>query len=1025
MKNLVRRSIVIPAGNERGVALITTILVIALMSALMIGFTTVVMSDQQYRLIDRDRAKAFYGAESGIEKLTSDLANLFFITAAPTPAQIAALATTPPVIADISFTTSGTGTAYGATYLGASTGPIATGTYAGLVALKKTYQLDSAVRTTSSGESHLKRRIETVAIPVFQFGMFSDVDLSFHAGPNFNFGGRVHTNGNLFLAQGGGGTLTLPDKVTAVKEVVRQELVNGVTIAVSGHTGTVSVATAPGAFRTLAAAEGSVTGGPLSAANASWTTISLSTYNGYIRSGKTGAKTLNLPLLSSGGTNTDLVRRPPVNENITNSELLAERLFTKASIRILLSDFAADITSLPSVSANAPVELVGNWTALGAPPAGYGPVDATHPPIARTPGPQAAVTVTNAAVAASAGVLRTIPIVTAPGIPAYFAPYKGVGTTQVTVTKAGQAGSPWNLVCTGTSGTPLPINANLFTGCTFVAPSVAPGAAVNTGGVPAASVSATIPTVDGPVVVTSNLNANWTNANWTQVNVVSTAEFAPRTFWVRNPAVAGNYTNVLVTCTGYDTAVVPQTFTGCNVPAGINANATISTAALSNAGTGTIGGFLKVEKQDNAGAWTDITTEILNYGISGKNLGGAICADPTPDAILRIERLRDNGNAAGGLCSYAGSTISSDQWPNALFDPREALYRDVAPADRVRLGGVMYYIAIDVGNLSKWLQGAAPYAGGTGNSSFNNGGSGYGVYFSDRRNNRNAANQETGEYGFEDIVNPASATGAPNGALDTGEDVNASGTVDTYGQFPNYNGVVNALPPGALPPLDATARPGIDLRASEAQVNRSVLFRHALKLINGGLGNIVSPGLTFVSENPVYVQGDWNANGAFTDIDGHKATAVMADAVTLLSNSWNDDVSFADNGLAADAYTPAARAAASWYRLAIIGGKNQPFPKPGVGGVPNDFGTDGGAHNFLRMLETGGGTVNYRGSIATFIYARQALGVYKCCTTVYGAPTRAFAFDIDFLDPAKLPPLTPMFRDLNSLGFTEETRPGK
>ena len=57
---------------------------------------------------------------------------------------------------------------------------------------------------TDGGEAHLKRSMETVAIPVFQFGIFSDVDLSFHAGPNFNFGGRIHTNGNLYLAQGGG-----------------------------------------------------------------------------------------------------------------------------------------------------------------------------------------------------------------------------------------------------------------------------------------------------------------------------------------------------------------------------------------------------------------------------------------------------------------------------------------------------------------------------------------------------------------------------------------------------------------------------------------------------------------------------------------------------------------------------------------------------------------------------------------------------------------------------------------------------
>ena len=63
----------------------------------------------------------------------------------------------------------------------------------------------------------------------------------------------------------------------------------------------------------------------------------------------------------------------------------------------------------------------------------------------------------------------------------------------------------------------------------------------------------------------------------------------------------------------------------------------------------------------------------------------------------------------------------------------------------------------------------------------------------------------------------------------------------------------------------------------------------------------------------------------------------------------------------------------------------------------------------------------------SFFYSRQAVGVYKCCATVYGAPLRPvnFAFDADFLDPRLLPPLTPMFRDTNSLGFAQEVRPGK
>ena len=64
--------------------------------------------------------------------------------------------------------------------------------------------------------------------------------------------------------------------------------------------------------------------------------------------------------------------------------------------------------------------------------------------------------------------------------------------------------------------------------------------------------------------------------------------------------------------------------------------------------------------------------------------------------------------------------------------------------------------------------------------------------------------------------------------------------------------------------------------------------------------------------------------------------------------------------------------------------------------------------------------------MATLYYNRQAVGTYKCCTTVYGAPASArFNFDVNFLNPALLPPITPMFRDLNVIGFSQELRPGQ
>jgi hypothetical protein len=909
--------------NERGIAMVAVLLVMLLMSALMVGFTTVVMSDQRFRGIDRDRTQAFYAAHSGLEKMTVDLHNLFFQSVAPTQAQLDNLMTDAPVMDGIQFVVADNSNGYTLRVPpgGQTAGQIRSGPYQGLIALKTLYNLDATARTRTGGEVHLTRKVETVAIPVFQFGMFSDVDLSFFAGPQFNFGGRVHTNGNLFLS--GGSTLTLREKVTAVGEIVRQRMSNGESIDTApAHNSNVSMARAAASFRDLLRTEGSVVDGVASAQNPAWTNISLSTYNGYIRNGRTGARPLNLPVITSGGSNPDLVRRPAINSNedVSNPTLYAERFYSQVSLRILLSDTQNDLIQLPGVTPDPPLSLDQSWEPNSAArPAWYGPLagDAVHPGLARSGGNlTAGPNVRNTAIVPS-GINLNIPVNT-------VAPF-----------------------------TALP-----------------------------------------PVVVTPGTFV----ANGVQ-------------FW----------------CRGYSTA--PVQLTGCNVPVpGFAANMQITTPAalnyyLSQAGTPTIGGWIKIERQAEAGGWTDVTAEILGFGLSARSQSGACgaAADPSPNAIIRIQRVRNNAAVtAANACTGGGTTFGSDFWPLALFDAREGLTRDVAAAG-LALGGVMHYVQLDVTNLSQWFQGAGVYAGLSGPGSKDD--NGFSVYFSDRRNNGNAMSEETGEYGFEDVVNPATAAGAPNGILDAGEDVNANATLETYGQNPMYNGALGA-PPGALAPLTAASRPwtlinagAAALSAGQAQSNRAILFRRALKLVRGGLGNIVMPGLTIVAENPIYVQGDWNAAVGFP---AGAATAIIGDTVTLLSNNWNDDNSFLNP------YTPGARVrpAQSYYRFATIAGKPPSFPRPTAWGSPTDFGTDGGAHNFLHMLESGG-TVNYRGSIATFFYSRQATGTYKCCATVYGAPTRNFNFDTNFLTPALLPPLTPMFRDVNTLGFSQEMRPGQ
>ena len=82
-------------------------------------------------------------------------------------------------------------------------------------------------------------------------------------------------------------------------------------------------------------------------------------------------------------------------------------------------------------------------------------------------------------------------------------------------------------------------------------------------------------------------------------------------------------------------------------------------------------------------------------------------------------------------------------------------------------------------------------------------------------------------------------------------------------------------------------------------MNRQVLFRRALKLVNAG---IVTAGVDLdagqwldrASENPVYVQGNYNASNdpVANPTQAHVPASVIADAVTILSNNWRDDRSF-------------------------------------------------------------------------------------------------------------------------------------
>jgi hypothetical protein len=1000
-------------SDDSGVALITALLVVMLITGLMAGMFAAIQSDQRSAATDRDQTQVYAAAHAGLEKLTSSLAVLFVTDVSPSVAQINTVAATPPVLSGFDYKSPGgtSGSGYAITFTpnpgpGPNTGnpmsfpdaPITTGPFTGFRGIITPYTVTVTAVSNGGSEVRLRRELQTVAVPVFQFGVFSESDLTFYAGDSFNFGGRVHTNGNLFLCNFVN-SLTLADRVTAFREVVRNFYANSLATTTTGCTGNVNILTAPGVYRNLRQSpnEGSVTGMPGSSANTNWTSLSVGTYKSYIRTGLTGAKVLNLPLVSQGAVPIDLIRRPLLNsnENTAAAAVYGQRYYAQASLRILLSDRVADFTGLPTITAAPPVLLDGDWTA--APPnngiGAYGPVSATNPPVALSAGLTPALT--TVAAGSSAATINVTG-----GVPAWL-------KIPATITVGANAA----VTCTGKT-------ANTFTGCVGIAVAVPDASVVSTNALAYPAGEAAQTTTSGALAIGA-----------TTITVVAngTSQFSQgsRVVWVNGNAV---------TCTGY----IATQLQGCAGYAPSTGDM-ISTQVLSNQGQGLLGGYIKVESTTDGITWSDVTMEMLNLGIAARNSQGWLCNDPTPDAVLRLQRLRDNSH--GTVCTYNGTTRSTDFWPNALFDTREADFRNLVTTAPMNLGGVMHYVALDVGNLKRWLAGTI---GTTGATALNS--NGYIVYFSDRRGDHNetgaTVDQETAEYGFEDVVNPASATGAQDGTLQTGEDLNGSGALDVYGETPSaVAGVIPTFTANAVilnaDPYSLNGRPWTVIPAANAgiaRVNRSVLFRRALKIVNGGISggvnNLPTAGLTIASENPVYVQGNYNATEVtptanWANQEPNVPSSIIADSVTLLSRVWRDDLSFRFPN------APASRpAATTGYRFAVIAGKGLSFPHPGApGGNPHFlFGTDGGVGNFLRLLEhwnAGGVAINYRGSIISLFHSRQGTGTFKWGDNVYTFGVRNFTFDDDFLTAALLPPGTPMFRDVNTLKFRQILRPNQ
>jgi len=143
-------------------------------------------------------------------------------------------------------------------------------------------------------------------------------------------------------------------------------------------------------------------------------------------------------------------------------------------------------------------------------------------------------------------------------------------------------------------------------------------------------------------------------------------------------------------------------------------------------------------------------------------------------------------------------------------------------------------------------------------------------------------------------------------------------------------------------------------------------------------------GLTIVSNDPVYIQGDFNTAS-------EKPVSVICDSLNLLSNSWNDANSPASDWASRTA-TPTT------VNCAFIAGVDQT-----TSGHYN-----GGLENYPRLHENWSNVqLNIKGSFVALWNSAMADGPWEYGQPQYTAPKRSWSYNTAFNNVSNLPPFTP------------------
>ena len=196
----------------------------------------------------------------------------------------------------------------------------------------------------------------------------------------------------------------------------------------------------------------------------------------------------------------------------------------------------------------------------------------------------------------------------------------------------------------------------------------------------------------------------------------------------------------------------------------------------------------------------------------------------------------------------------------------------------------------------------------------------------------------------------------------------------------------------------------VDGPDSAGQNTYGVRVRNGTELAATDINAPVIQGLTIVTDQAMYVRGDYNA------VLDKKPAAFLADSMNVLSTNWDDDNSGQPVG--------GRIAGRTTINAAFLAGTDTTGGIEGWGG--QDLGQyNGGLENFIRLHEKWTGqTLSYRGSLVSLSNPRHVDGAFAASS--FTRPILDWDYDTDLDDTINLPPLTPRFVYLEQEMFVRE-----